>query len=1742
MKTLTSYLILFTITLLQGCMEAPSNTRKSAIASSATAPTNTTTTGSSKYPTFAVDENVYWYTSSKTTGTVTINKNSQDVIYLRGKYVHDFLNSKDLTGVEYFRKQYCLVGNFLLPATYKQMRVRAIPQFITTSTKATERLLRIDIPSSSDNSASCSNTTIDTILPLNAAFSLPEICTNCTGQITTTNLNLYESKTSPAALTKILASQLNISSALIRVDLQSNATDSSSSCTNSSCSAKGFDCCISGQCVKDGTEKTNASLDPQYSQAQIDFAANPLSFINYPNIYYICTNISHTPPASGGGTTTTPLSDAEARVAAYLKDYTCISEVAANTTYTSCRNLTSAGVATAIDKTEAAYTAIKKKLAVACGCTASDADMAVKCPDWGVIPVYRSGALQIPANITDFSCYTPAPVNPIGPITNLNVTVPNRSAPHRFFSSAGVNYDSLSGVLTKTPTLTQEGEDFFYQDEYNKVGPVNGSFNVNSVLGKMTIDLTHTLPAKQVTVELGKTYILSATSGYFTPCSQCAKDSWFQTFSAYPNTQRGVGLQASGYTTSRDTYGANTTFGNYEDTKFGRACYVPVTMLPMSHQKNSNLQLQRQNRLKAQSALFINGYQRDWYGFNKGALIGSFDGVTWFAVGTGRRATATSTKLYLALNASFLDLADKTDTIVNIIPDFSANTAADYDYDPDIALVDPRQNTGATCQKYHQCSVDADCVSQLGWEYSCADISQFKTKWPLFDSEAKETANQERTGSLFEILQSTISTSNGKRCVYRGAGAPCKKDYSSLTEYNKKALTCAPNFYCATLTTNKFNDEVVRSPNEFDNIFFGMDTNVLGRPLNYVTAGKSLTTDIISNVKYNATSAIGLSSSDGDDMGICRPGRSLSSNDQIAHSNPDNNKRTDYISQIGSCNSLATNSTRFISCPAFNDDLNYVDPTALDTVVQKETQNSCGGEAKHTSTSVSAFKNMEGLSLLNLQNIIQPIVALDACSRRAGSICHTDLDCGPNKLHEEAVGTIDIKYFGETEAEQQYWKESLICSQGTPVPALGSPTYFDYKLSENRCCREIGKDFTMYTQGPKTIVPDNTGTNENLKTAKFPYYDPANNSQANDTQGPAAKYRYSRYTISKNGKDDITKIPNVVATAEPSPNQWQVVNETGSLTCCGGGWIRKFADGTHDWKVKNRLSLDSNNFSCLNFRSPLADSSYTNFTADKVVPASYQREYELFCKSPDGAGCLQVPFQDSNSFTILSPRAYDPSLKVEQDNNWSGMFTGGYASLPPSGFTRMNTSPTADPIDGSTPWTQLMNSDVPYSPLPYYYSPFPYDVDFRTNKAYNFFTDRTNDPGVEMYLPAFMGWDGNLGVAATSRANPTFIAGVYIKYFYDAPRLPEIYDITNNVAPAVECNDVINVTGAATPAAPIEGITTYNSWCIVSNAKTQNRPVINVRADGVPANAWKYAGIIIDFKPIDQYRLIAAPLAKVAEPGNPLYYLSKLARMELIGIPQITYEPLYCNNNQENLVPGIFKSSITTRAQFQTSSIAYTGIEEPNQRYNDDNSNSTNDPAGYGNAEGRFTFQDKLDHSAVFSSKDFACCTPLGKTPGSAAKCCSGYASTSSDGKVTTCKLPRGTDLNVYFNKFVSSEGVGDTQPGGGLTIKGTDSEIDFNEYTGEPKFRGATYDKLVALGSAYCDGGKIATGGAFGAFPPEPFSGSYTVQAGASGNLEDSFPTSIVDSVLDFQSSDANVGKIPFDSGYKWNHHYYCK
>ena len=534
---------------------------------------------------------------------------------------------------------------------------------------------------------------------------------------------------------------------------------------------------------------------------------------------------------------------------------------------------------------------------------------------------------------------------------------------------------------------------------------------------------------------------------------------------------------------------------------------------------------------------------------------------------------------------------------------------------------------------------------------------------------------------------------------------------------------------------------------------------------------------------------------------------------------------------------------------------------------------------------------------------------------------------------------------------------------------------------------------------------------------------------------------------------------------------------------------------------------------------------------------------------------MQILYRDISGYSILPPILYEPNAaaNIDSDDSFSvpayataAPYTAlnPYTALPSYGFSRMDTIPVGDLESGS--YTFKMNADAPYQPFPYSFTQSPpYDLYIfpdGSKRSLSFFIDKQTDYGLHIYLPAYIPFYTGLTSAVspcTGIAGPTApcaptIKAVYVKYVYEDDHV-EVVNITNLMqTDTAKCDAVASYSlGSGQPVDMIAhaGLTSYESWCISANAKTQNRPMMSIKAYTGAGRDWKIASVIIDFKPIERNKGTT-----VTQPGNPYYYLTKLAKLELIGIPQITYEPLYCNSDQNQLVPGIFSSSIKTRAQFESNTNSFVNSTYNTiLNYDEEGSSLTDSAAGIGNNANRMTYQDKLAHSAVFSAKDFACCTPLGKTATSAAKCCSATGSTVNG--VTTCKLPTGTDLNVYFNKFVSSEGVGDTEPGGGLVVTGTEAEIDFNQYTGEPKMRTSTYLKLEELGKSYCLNGVVGNGGSFGQFPPEPYSG-YNTTTGTTLT----FPMSIVDSIIDSEAGSTNVGKFPFDNGYRWDNHYYCK
>jgi hypothetical protein len=1724
---------------------------------------------------------VAFFTGSSESSNVTLNEDLQTVIYLKGSSVHDFLgiNSNQT-------RTFCLVASFNTGGAVENLRMRAVPiSFFDFQKQSTQRLLRIDVPESTTNQSACSGSAFhitnsangaDTADNSSLAFDFPNVCISCAGIISSTDISLYLSNSGITTIDRVSESQLSLSSLVLRIDSKNNSstqTGGENSCTDTGCRAKGFDCCLDGQCANDGEQKPSASSEDNFAQALADIAQNPSAFVNYPNVFFVCGAnpvIIATP---------TPLPDAQATsdivLEQQVQSFLCLEEAKKE----SPDFATAAVCAPNFDQTS--FEAVRSAVWRSCGCDANPFPTSPsdpECPDFGLDVVKNQAG-----TITSVFCVAPPPPADPTPFQNLSLAVSNRSAPHRFFrADTGAAVDDIS---TLSSTVEPEGTPFVFLDPSSKT-PEEESvrFNMNAILGQFSLELNLAQPAKVVQLDFDQAYIITTLSSFYTPCPQCSNDNWFQSFTAYPSSSNGTGLQAVSYTTDRQSFSDNNTLGNYEDTVFGRACWVPPTMIPFTHRPNSVVETQRQDRLLTQAMLYNNGYQKDWYGFNKGALIGSFDGVTWFAIGKSRRVIASSDKLFLAINAPFADLADPNDTVVQVIVDLGNNVVPDFDFDPAIAPNDNRQNSGATCQFWHQCQTDTDCVTRLGWEYMCADTDDYRSHLPKFDVFASEKANEQFEATTFDrLLQGLQPPSDGKRCVYRGSGAICNQNFSTLggfTDSKKKLFTCAPNFYCAGLDDKDYNASHVRNPSEFDLISLGKETNVLGRPLKYIDGDDSLPLTAQSNLLHNA--AIFFSGADLSATGVCRPGKKLGVNSYLEqHRSNDSTGRTDYINQISSCNSDAIGSARHLTCPeiqmtddetistARGDYVFYTGGAGFD--LQRQVQNACGGESLHNNTGVTenTFAQIEADPIKTIVSLVTPQVTRDACFRRAGSVCHTDLDCSPGPLHGQEAIFFGIEFFGGTDAEKLYWEESLVCAQGAERPRNTDEGFFDFDMSLNRCCREIGKDFTMFTQTDSaTIIPDSLATNisGNLDTDTLPLNNPLTNG------------RYSRYSVAN--VSDLTTPINLTTPSPQTPVvtqdttvkafQWKTFNDTGEKTCCGGGWVRKFADGTHDWTDNTRLSINTSNFSCLNYSTEVITTKPID-----VAQINYSRDLDKLCVAPADGGCVQNAFiEPSDTDNIIAPTEF--ALDSVQFAATQNPLFNGHLGL-------LNTTPLSKPSQAGVLGIALDGKS--------YYEPtvFPHrDNSLNPVASDQLFThvrNPTENSTINFTLPIYI--SANL----TDTLGSSNLVSVKFLYFQDDGTNSPIQSVETLTPAPQQGIPVINGGGGlATPpigcspsitdGQDLAGTINIPSWCIDNQ---QGQIVYHANLGTVlptAGTAYAFGSVEIQFHrqgsllfdtDLVTVQIQADVSTAATVPGNDLYYLTRFGRLELLGVPQIAYEPIFCNDNRDNLVSGIYNVGSETRSSFFTNSFAWDNTingrflsqmydetfdpgdasiatpGEPNDTsllYNIQTSLTlqadSSDIAGLtsndtttslaDNGE-RAVFQDKISLNPIFSGHEFTCCNELGDEVSSAARCCSNHA-VDVDGKLT-CRLTKGVNLNVYFNKFISSEGLGEELPGGGL------EEADFIPETGEPKLSDKVNDKLRALGEAFCENGAIRKGGAFGFFLPEPNNGFFEF-FDQGDDIEDAKRYSIIDSFLDIDA-DNNTGTAPFLSGFRWDHHTYC-
>lgn len=778
-------------------------------------------------------------------------------------------------------------------------------------------------------------------------------------------------------------------------------------------------------------------------------------------------------------------------------------------------------------------------------------------------------------SIVNFECSYPTSGSDEPP-ANQSVYVSNKNIAHRYYDEGGGSYDE-----SYASALEQELKPFSYtNNDVLKPNNVSAYVGFNEIYGSFSkTGSTSARPAKMVKVKKDKLYDILVLSGSFSSCATCGSDYYNALQKIFPQNFQGQGggYAPDNYASSRET---NASIYRPDDLLYGRACFVPATMIPWTHTTGSTPKDQRKNRLTAQHFLFANGYNRDWYGFDYGSLIGSFDGVTWFSIGNQRRIKATTGKLFLAVNAYLGDL--NTDSNFNVTISESSTYSSDIpDHDT--------ETDGAQCQRSHFCSNDNDCFRQLGYDYSCQNISAITSQWPQFDASASEVV-----GSNLKTLISVVGGTNGqaKRCVYRGRGAPCTtdlKNVASVTTFNGTANVgtqmCSANNSCVPLTTaNRFNDRIARFANtptaqnlRPDDIPTKSDTAGLGariilRPYEYYGS---------QNAHSGARSTLAINNV----TAVCIPGKDINTaadTYDLHRRHPSNRiDSSDKILGVGPASSASMNARALNACPATDaagNSMQLFDLPMNDSTLSMFT------------ISQNMSSNLLDLLPLRSQNIYSstnglPITSIgyqkNTCLRAPGASCFSDMECAPSNFIAAKVKASNLSSLLNS-AEVKFWEEELVC--GNPDFKYTEPGALNpnFDLKKNKCCREFGKTMTVETQTNTSPFQwcDNSTTPPTVKVAGV-------------NQNISSYNRYSRVhtvydKVTCNPSDTGTKSFALSLVGGTSRIRWdQILTQYKTLdtlnqrTCCTGHWVRSFSSdngGGHAFAKAKMQNIDKHMF------------------------------------------------------------------------------------------------------------------------------------------------------------------------------------------------------------------------------------------------------------------------------------------------------------------------------------------------------------------------------------------------------------------------------------------------------------------------------------------------------------------------------------------------------------------------------------
>ena len=799
----------------------------------------------------------------------------------------------------------------------------------------------------------------------------------------------------------------------------------------------------------------------------------------------------------------------------------------------------------------------------------------------------------------------------------------------------------------------------------------------------------------------------------------------------------------------------------------------------------------------------------------------------------------------------------------------------------------------------------------------------------------------------------------------------------------------------------------------------------------------------------------------------------------------------------------------------------------------------------------------------------------------------------------------------------------------------------------------------MYTDSPDSDPTDYLNTWEEKLSSSTRTHD-----------DPTLEGRYSRYSSQErytNLIPQISKSSDMVGSyAGGGKPQWKIFQETGRNTCCGNGFVRKFADGTNHWSDRRRLNIPAESFTCLNYRNEFAEAMTDTDIRDRIfkgdkagsndLRTNFDLDKRLYCTFPEegasspwvddlhpywGLGCPQIPLTGDgpDSYELTQP---EDGILADANNRpvYSGRLTETQAMITIRPYLPVITynsgsPPEVDEQNDINLYSPHLHADAPFFPMGYVDSgnlipkPDSDDKEAAKNAAKNNYTvtyhsglidlvdaiwpipfalpyiDSVSDTGI--FAPKYDSWGASFIVPSYVRdldeasffINYRMVNGstlrdsVNLKQCNDADEWPWIGTDKNYVKDGADSIGFMNASPDAIEEGICNAVDALSGQTVIlffgdGNDTTERcrNGITDTCVDVSITIKWKApnrsGSKYYATTDMNCFQSTQTSRCEGLKPGSPYFYLEKLGRFELLGIPQIDYEPLVCNSNREKIVPGIFEhNGMAINTMRGSHDININNLSDTDEKKNGfadislDNIPASTGKAAYPSTVHNFTInpvlKDNVSMPDIFSENEFLCCVKLGEVSETAANCCSGhaiYVDQEKPEKGFQCRLPYGANLNVYFNRFVSSDGLledsilrEDEEPIGFILDQ-------FNLRTGEIIPSEDTDKILEKLGQRYCTGDSgnnpqyedsightVRRGSAVGNYQGGPtafFTYGYQhpdhePNRNSAGTDLNYLRMSFVDHYTDGENRESNEnlehhrGYYPYHAGYRWNHHFYC-